>query len=162
MKSFVLLTVIALCMTGCGTIGRRPGSRAVVVQELQEQLPIDENLRSKWLWDHFAKKPAERQFATYTVSGWKRRYDVFSLALTRKAAKAGFGSASLSRILKQIRREDSPMLPVGAYQTTLGRDRVWIVVIKWETLDLGGPLGHVMMYAFTQTDRRQVGFMSCG
>ncbi len=58
-------------------------------------------------------------------------------------------------------------LPVGAYQTTLDGELVWIVTVKWEYSLMGEKdksafLVHICIFVFGQKTLKQVGFMTCG
>jgi hypothetical protein len=50
-------------------------------------------------------------------------------------------------------------LPVGAYQTTLNGDPVWIIIVKWGSGKEG--LGHIRIYVFDQKTLKQVGYVTC-
>ncbi len=161
MRPLFSLLAVVCCLAGCAT------SRDVVVGKLGHDLPSDENARGTFLWYRFANKHAESKFGSQTTKGWEDKYDNFSRALVNKAESKGFDSVSLAKILQLIYADSNGVayLPVGAYQTNLGADLVWIVVVKWE-----GPgkvegrwltMQHVRMYAFKQGDLEKVAFKTC-
>lgn len=71
-------------------------------------------------------------------------------------------SKALDLVLKDS-KDKIAYLPVGAYQTTLDGDLVWIITVKWEYPDFGDnpELGHIRMFAFDQKTLKQVAFCTC-
>ncbi len=134
------------------------------MRRLEHDLPLNQWEREDFLWTSFANKHAESKFSSQKTKGWKVKYERFSKALIRKAESLGFDSGSLSGslqlVLADAERYGQAYLPVGAYQTKLGADLVWIVVVKWERSDLS-EMGHVRMYAYRQSDLKQVAFKTC-
>ncbi len=158
MKPFLPLFLAGCCLAGCAT------SRDVVVRQLDRDLPANENERSGFLWYCFANKHDESKFSSQKTKDWQVKYEKFSTALVKKAESLGFDPVSLAEILRLIHGDadlyGQAYLPVGAYQTNLSGDRVWIVVIKWERSDCA-ELGHVRMYAYNQRNLKQVAFKTC-
>jgi hypothetical protein len=70
---------------------------------------------------------------------------------------------SLRKVLDLIRASagKTAYLPVGAYQSNLNNDLIWIVVVKWENADARALLGHVRMFAYDQKTLKKVGFETC-
>ena len=132
-------------------------------------LPAGENQRSAWLAEHVGTK--QGKFGSQSTRQWRRDYESFSEALIKKASSSGFDSTCLSAILKLVLADTNgqPLayVPVAAYETTLNSEAVWIVVVHWEEcFGSENPvrvrqLSHVREYAFTQKDRKQVGFATC-
>ena len=163
----LMLSIAALC--GCATTAQR-ASHGVVVKRIELALPAEENERSLWLSAHIDTE--ELKFASQTTRNWKQKYEVFSQALREKADRAGFDSASLSKVLRRILADTEgqylAFVPIAAYVTELNSEPVWIVVVHWEQ-SFGPedpipirPLSHVRTYAFTQQELKPVAFLTCG
>jgi hypothetical protein len=143
---------------------------AVVVRVLETPLPTDEEAKTEFLWRTFAGKPDEKKFGSFVIRGWRANYDAFAEALVRKAADQKLGSESLQAMLDLILEEcggETACLPVGAYQTKLDGELVWIVTVKWEyafedeeSADM--TLCHICAFVYEQKTLKRVGFMTCG
>ena len=138
----------------------------MVVKVLSAPLPHEEDKRAKFLWDTFANKPEEKQFNHYTTEKWKDNFVVFSKALIQKAKDQNLDTDSLRKVLDLVLKHSNgkiAYLPVGAYQTTLDSDPVWIIIVKWEypSKDEALSLGHIRMFAFDQKTMKQVAFDTC-
>jgi len=144
----------------------KPKPNAVEVKVLESQLPHDENKRSQFLWKTLANKPAEKQFDSYSTEHWKDNFEIFVMALISKANQQKLDSTSLRKALGLVLKDSKDKivyLPVGAYQTTLDGELVWIINVKWEYPPKEGKfgLGHIRMFAFDQKTLKQVGFNTC-
>lgn len=141
----------------------KPGPEEVVVAVMKQPFPSDEKMRAEFLWTRFANKPEEEKFKSYESENWQETYVAFADALVKKAGAQGLDSASLRKVLDQILKgnDKTAYLPVGAYQTTLDGNPVWIVIVKWEFPHSGAGLGHVRMFAFDQKTLKSVGFNTC-
>jgi hypothetical protein len=164
------LMFIAVCAS-CTLMAaeQKPVPEDVVVKALHEPLPPAEDKKHSFLWNNFANKPDEEKFAVYGIDKWKETFEVFAAALVKKAAKEKLDAVSLRKILDLIlknRKDDVVYLPVGAYQTTLEGDPVWILPVKWEYPSFtvpgeSGRLGHIRIFVFDQKTLKQVGFVTC-
>ena len=138
---------------------------AVVVKVLDQPLPSDEGQRRQFLWDSFANKPEEKQFASYKTDNWQERFAVFGNQMMQKARSQGLDEASLQvaldRMLEHAFGAAIALLPVGAYQTTLDGVPVWIVVAKWEYPGFADKLTHVRIFAFDQKTMNLLGLATC-
>jgi hypothetical protein len=166
MRQHLALSLLTICLCGCAALGGgRPKPDAVVVEVLDEPLPSDESQRRGFLWDTFANKPEEEQFESYKTGKWQERFAAFANHLTQKAQSQGLDAASLQQALdKMLDHADEAaiaLLPVGAYQTTLDRMPVWIVVAKWEHPGFADRLIHIRIFAFDQETLDLVGLATC-
>jgi len=146
---------------------QKPAPDAVVVMALANPLPHEEDKRDNFLWDSFANKPAEKQFNAYGADHWKDTFTVFANSLVHKADVLKLDSASLHQALDLVLKDSNDKiayLPVGAYQTTLDGELIWIITVKWEYPSMvgSGGLGHIRMFAFNQKTLKKVGFVTCG
>jgi hypothetical protein len=65
MKTIAVIAAIMTCLLSARAADL-PGPESAVVQKLDESVPIDKEQYQKWLWDHFANKPEEKQFSGYS------------------------------------------------------------------------------------------------
>ena len=147
-------------------VGERPAPDAVVVKVLSVPLPHEETNRAGFLWNTFANKPEEKQFNHYTTEKWKDNFAVFSKTLIQKAKDQNLDTDSLRKLLELVLKHSRgrvAYLPVGAYQTTLDGNLVWMITVKWEypSKDEALSLGHIRMFAFDQKSTKQVAFNTC-
>src|SRR5579863_2383080 len=109
---------------------QKPAPDAVVVKVFDKPLPHEEGKRERFLWDNFANKPDEEQFNAYGADNWKDNFAVFTKILERKAGDLGLDSASLREALDLVLKDSNGQiayLPVGAYQTTLDSESIWLI-----------------------------------
>ena len=144
-----------------------PAADAVDVKVLAKPFPHEEEQRDKYLWDNFANEPAEKQFDAYGTEHWKDNFKSFASTLVNKAAGLKLDSKSLRKVLDLVLTDSDDKiayLPVGAYQTTLDGELIWIITVKWEypSLGKGSGLGHTRKFAFNQKSFTKVGFVTCG
>ena len=144
-----------------------PPPEAAVVKVLEKPLPAEAEQRGSFLFANFANKPEEQQFECYTGRRWKSNFSRFSKVIVQKAEAQGLDSKSLQRVFEAVLKGCDghiALLPVGAYQTTLNGELVWVVPFKWESLDLDGKgvaLSHIRVMAFEQKTCRNVGWTTC-
>jgi len=98
----------------------------------------------------------------------ERQFYDFQQSLGPKGDGQKLDSASLRKALVLVlthSQDKIAYLPVGAYQTTLDGNLVWIITVKWEYPDMGNgespELGHIRMFAFDQKTLKQVAFCTC-
>ena len=167
MKTYLSIFIAIMCFSSFSeTVGERPAPDAVVVKVLSVPLPHEETNRAGFLWNTFANKPEEKQFNHYTTEKWKDNFAVFSKTLIQKAKDQNLDTDSLRKILELVLKHSRgrvAYLPVGAYQTTLDGNLVWIITVKWEypSKDEALSLGHIRMFAFDQKSTKQVAFNTC-
>jgi len=119
-----------------------------------------------FLWGNFANKPEEHQFDSYGADNWKDNFAVFAKTLVQKADDHKLDSASLRKALDLVLKDSYDKiayLPVGAYQTTLDGELIWLIAVKWEYPAMGknAGLGHIRVFAFNQKTLKKVGFVTC-
>jgi hypothetical protein len=161
-----LLIVVALC--GCSTPSRS-GPERVMVDKIRRPLPVAQAGDPLLFFSgqvnatHLRKKFHERPTAGWS---WEGEYAEFSAALVEKAEAKGLDSAALSQVLRTIRTDphghlQSPLLPIGAYSTTLNNEAVWFVVVAWGGGD--ETFGHWCNYAYavTPSGPKLLGFGTC-
>jgi hypothetical protein len=147
----------------------KPISDDLVVQLLDKPLPSKGNDRQKFLWDTFVNNPDAQGYIAYTADTWKVAFGEFATNLVSKADVQKLDSISLRKSLDLVLKDSKNKfvyLPVGAYQTTLDGNPVWIVVVKWERVSTGKksdsiPLAHIRAFVFDQMTLEKVGFMTC-
>jgi hypothetical protein len=166
MKSILSIFLSITCLLSVSRAAEeRPPPDSVVVKVLGTALPRDETKRSEFLWATFAHKPEERRFASYTTDNWETNFNAFAKSLVQKAKKQKLNSQALQKALDLVLKQSggTAYLPIGAYQTTLDRNLVWIVTIKWESPSMGEgvALSHIRMFAFEQKTMKQVAFETC-
>jgi hypothetical protein len=167
MKHWIIIAsmILAIGIT-CGFILRsQDPSRRVVVMRLDVDFPDGERQREDFLAGYLPDNDGPSSLAT--TCNWRQKYERYSAALLIKAASGGFDSRSLSNVLQVVLADsnrvcDAAYLPVGAYETRLHNEPVWIVSLRWE-VDSPEPerLGHIRAYAFTARDVKEVGFVTC-
>ncbi len=161
----VAIVAASLVAIHAGAADQRPGLDQTVVKMLTTALPAGETERGSFLYDSFAGKPEAEQFQIYRAEGWKTNFAAFAQALVQKADAQHLDSKSLLQALKAVREKAQDYLaylPVGAYQSTLGSNLVWIIVVKWESINMPEPfLIHIRVFAFDQKTLKQVGYASC-
>jgi hypothetical protein len=145
----------------------KPGADAVVVKVMESPLPSEEGEKKKFLWEHFANTPEEKKFNSYGMDKWKDNFSLFAKHMIQKAETRKLNSASLRKALDLVLKDSKGKimyLPVGAYQTTLEGNLIWIITVKWEYPSIGeiAGLGHIRMFVFDQKTLKQVGFVTCG
>lgn len=163
MKKIKLLIGLILISGLVFSDDKKAGADDVVVKKLEVPMPNDENMRAKFLWDNFANKPEEMLFSSYLSDNWKKDYIIFAEALVSKARNNKLDTDSLQKILSLIQENPKnygDCLPVGAYQTTLNSEPIWIIIIKWGQ-DKPRGLSHVKMLAYDQKNLKQVAFNTC-
>jgi hypothetical protein len=167
MKTYSIILFALLCLSSLShASGEQPSADAVVVKVMEAPLPHDKDKREGFLWDTFANKPDEKIFNSYGTENWEDNFTLFSKALVQKADKQKLDSGSLRKALALVLKESKgkiAYLPVGAYQTALDENLVWIVIVKWEVSRMGkeAGLGHICMFAFDQKTLKQVAFNTC-
>lgn len=148
-----------------GASAQQPPPEEVTVRRLDVPLPHAEDKRESFLWDHFANKPEEEKFSIYRAENWKTNFDAFAKVLGRKADAQKLHSATLRKALDLVladAKDEMAYLPVGAYETTLDGSPVWIIAVKWETLQMPEPfLVHIRIFAFDQASLTRVAFCTC-
>ncbi len=142
------------------------GVDATVVKVLESPLPDHLDHRKRFLWDKFANQPEEQKFNYNKTDKWRDNFSTFAQNLTRQAQIQKLDSASLRHALDlvlQDAKDRLAYLPVGAYHTTLNRQPVWIVTVKWEYSFEGdsATLSHIRVFAFDQKTLEQVGYVTC-
>ena len=167
MKINFIVLVASACLFCClHTAEAKPSSNEVVVNVLVTPMPPAEKDRAQYLWDIFANKPDEKKFNVYTTERWRDTYALFAATLLHKAKAKKLNVESLEKVVGLVLRNSRDRiayLPVGAYQTTLDGNPVWIITVKWEYPPPEGSstLGHIRMFAFDQKTLRQVAFNTC-
>lgn len=167
MKTFIIILLATLSLsTSSHAVDDKPSSDAVVVRVLDAPLPHDAKEQRKFLWDTFANKPEEQQFSSYGTDKWREHFADFAKVLVRKANDQKLNSESLRKALDLVlglSKGKTAYLPVGAYQTTLDGNPVWIITLKWEYPRDGkeSNLGHISMLAYDQKTLRLVGGNTC-
>ena len=147
-------TICFICAAFCGD--KKVGPDDVLVKIHDKEMPEDENKRSEFLWG-FANKPEESKFNDYFSKDLDKDYALFAKSLVKKAKEQKLNFESLEKLLGML-GSGSTCLPVGAYQTTLKGDLIWIVIMKWGE-DI--PLNHIRMIAVTQKELKRVAFNTC-
>ncbi|MEI7809031.1 MAG: hypothetical protein WCJ07_11170 [Verrucomicrobiota bacterium] len=68
------------------------------------------------------------------------------------------------RLRSLIQKRADAYLPVGAYQTAMDGELIWIITVKWEypSMAKDSGLGHIRIFAFNQKSFEKVGFVTCG
>jgi hypothetical protein len=166
MKTFLIVGIAVLCfLQFAGADDKRPEPAEVVVRVLNEQMPHEESKRTGFLWNTFANKPEEKKFNSYSTKNWKENFVVFAKTLVQKAGDQKLDSQSLRKALDLVLEQPknkTAYLPVGAYQTTLDSNPIWIITVKWESWsDPESTLGHIRIFAFDQRTLKQVAFATC-
>ncbi|MBI3986850.1 MAG: hypothetical protein HY343_08025 [Lentisphaerae bacterium] len=163
MKTLLGIIILLALLSTTWAEEEKPGPSVVVVTNLTVVLPSEDAQRAKFLWNQFANKPEEEQFASYGTKDWKQNFKSFADALVEKAQTGKMDADSLQKVLEKIRSSAGELayLPVGAYQTSLNNDPIWIVVVKWEIAESDASLGHVRIFAYDQKTLKQVGFETC-
>ncbi len=162
-----LLVIFAVNLMPDKSRKRPPlGADATVVKVLESSLPDHEAQRKRFLWDKFVNQPEERKFNYNKTDKWRDNYSKFAQSLIRQAQIQKLDSASLRNALDlvlQDAKERLAYLPVGAYQTTLNKQPIWIITVKWEYSPAGDntELSHTRVFAFDQKTLEQVGFVTC-
>lgn len=161
----MVFSMACWCASAQPTV-EKPGPEAAIVTVLREVLPHEGDKRHDFLWDHFANKPDEVQFGLYTGAKWKENFASFAANLVAKAKAQKLDSESLRKALDRVlkhAKEEMAYLPVGAYQTTLDGQLIWIVTVKWESLQMGEDpyLVHIRMFGFDQKTLEQVAYTTC-
>lgn len=168
MKAHLIILLAIVCFSLLShAADERPAPDTGVVKVLDTPLPHKEDERAVFLWDTFANKPEEQKFNSYGTEKWKDNFASFAKALVEKADGLKLDSVSLRKVLDLVLKDSEDKiayLPIGAYQTTLDGQPVWIVTVKWEYPSIGEgiKLGHIRMFAFDQKTLKQVAFMTCG
>lgn len=166
MKSTVIFMAVCLSLSSFAA-EQKPAPYAVEVKVLAKPFPPEENMRDKFLWDSFANKPAEEQFGAYGADHWKDNFKIFAGTLVNKAAGLKLDSTSLRKVLDLVLNDSNDKiayLPVGAYQTAMDGELIWIITVKWEypSMAKDSGLGHIRIFAFNQKSFEKVGFVTCG
>jgi len=171
MKTSLVLFLTIACISSISyAADEKTVFDTVAVKVLDKPLPEGEN--TEYLMGVFANNPDGRKLAEYTTENWRENFWTFARALVNKARDQKLDSISLRKSLDLILKDSDDKiayLPVGAFQTTMNGDPVWIVTIKWEYPRTAGDgkwgnseLGHVRAFAFDQKTLKQVGYMTCG
>ena len=118
MKRLSLLLVLAPLLA----FAAEPASRLVnevaeidqiasdlIVATTNIELPKTESDRARYLWDTFANKPEEKQFAGITTKDWRDKWDRLAELLVKKAAEASLDSANLRLSLESLRHGQTEM-----------------------------------------------------
>ena len=95
----------------------------LIVATTNIELPANESDRARYLWDTFANKPEEKQFAGITTKDWRAKWDRLAGLLVKKAAEASLDSENLRLSLKSLRHGQTEMtmgVPVPAIQSSWG------------------------------------------
>jgi hypothetical protein len=142
------------------------GADATVVKVLESPLPDHLDQRKRFLRDKFFNQPEEQKFNYNKTDKWRDNYSKFAQSLIRQAKIQKLDSASLSNSLDLVMQDSKDRLaylPVGAYHTTLNREPVWVLTVKWEHFRPGenADLSHIRVFAFNQKTLEQVGFVTC-
>ena len=124
------------------------------------------------LWNLFANKPAEMQFAGVSTENWYEKWSYYRQRMLEMAHDAGFPAMSLDQCIETVApmaSDGTALLPVGAYLARSGDKDVWIVVCKWEYADYTddegnishSSLGHIMGWAIDAISHEEICFFTC-
>ncbi len=107
-------------------------------------------------------------FDSETSRKWETNYSVFSSVLVEVAKKEQLDSSSLAKVLEQVRsaplHKYRVVLPVAARSSTFDGELVWVVSLRWETLNLvatGSWLEHIEEFTVSQKTLKQISFSTC-
>jgi hypothetical protein len=99
---------------------------------------------------------------------WGTNYTVFSEALVESAKKEHLDFSSLAKVLEQVRsapvHQYRAILPVAARSVLRDGVPVWVVSLRWETLNWvakGHWMEHIEEFTVTQKTLKQIGFSTC-
>jgi hypothetical protein len=99
---------------------------------------------------------------------WGTNYSVFSQALVESAKKEHLDFSSLAKVLEKLRsaplHQYRAILPVAARSSTLDGEPVWVVSLRWETLNWvakGHWMEHIEEFTVTQKTLKQILFSTC-
>ncbi len=158
MKTFLSAILALICLPPVlGAVSERPAASDAVLKVLREPLPVEVRKRDGFLWDHFANKPEEEKFSSYTTEKWKDNFAAFTEARAAKASDQKLDSASLRKALDVVLKHSKgeiAYLPAGAYQTTLSGKLVWIITVKWEYPNFGEANPHWGTFGYLLLSRR--------
>ena len=128
-----------------------------------------DHMKYYWLlWDTFANKCEEDQFSHITTENWYEKWSYYKGKLMEKANKSGFSGDRLRKCIERIEpkpKNKIALLPVGAYLARKGKDKVWIIICKWEGVGVHEDdirsLSHIRGWAIKEKNQKEVGSFTC-
>lgn len=189
----ILVCTSILLLSGCGKSDSQKEEAPVLSLKTIDDylsrievsiLDLDIEDRSKSsadgpLWDYFANKPYESQFSTMSTKNWEKDWIKFRDKILQKARSQNHETDTLKSILEKSHADTKARsakreiieakIPVGAFLANQGKEKVWIVVFKWEYVNYDKEkdeyedmsFGHIEVLAFRITDGECVDGTRC-
>jgi len=95
----------------------------IIVASTNIELPTDSTAIARYLWDAFANRPEEKQFAGITTKDWRAKWDRLAELLEKKASTASLDAGSLRSALATLRQGQTDMtmgVPVPPVKSSWG------------------------------------------